>query len=373
MRLPHTYIIRCLWAPGSQLQATGAKGLSSARVCVGTSRLVESGAFLPPGIAFSSAWEIRSPLSSFWLFYFTTEVYAGNCFLHPTSCLSAGFRGTLCSLPTAGSICGSSRQGPRSPSSAPGREFLAGWRAGTNRRKATRRILVGKPGGRRPKASRSTFPLGPSRKEAPLPGTWRPETGLRTEAPGSSAPSPSRPLLACCSSPFTRFSLSVLVVFHSLCVLGDGKPPPLPPPQPAEVTPPPRQCLRRELVPPSPNRGKRENLQQQATGSCAGSQGSALPGARLRGLESLLLLEGPETRAAQGAGQVSASPTAPRGRAGISCGVALTQKRHLTTGRAGAQAAHRATSQRHFHGPIQPWKGLGERRNAGGGRILQWQ
>lgn len=268
---------------------------------------------------------------------------------------------------------GAPAQGPRSPSSAPGREFLAGWRAGTNRRKATRRILVGKPGGRRPKASRSTFPLGPSRKEAPLPGTWRPETGLRTEAPGSSAPSPSRPLLACCSSPFTRFSLSVLVVFHSLCVLGDGKPPPLPPTQPAEVTPPPRQCLRRELVPPSPNRRKRENLQQQATGSCAGSQGSALPGARLRGLESLLLLEGPETRAAQGAGQVSASPTAPRGRAGISCGVALTQKRHLTTGRAGAQAAHRATSQRHFHGPIQPWKGLGERRNAGGGRILQWQ
>lgn len=151
---------------------------------------------------------------------------------------------------------GAPARGPRSPSSAPGREFLAGWRAGTNRRKATRRILVGKPGGRRPKASRSTFPLGPSRKEAPLPGTWRPETGLRTEAPGSSAPSPSRPPLACCSSPFTRFSLSVLVVFHSLCVLGDGKPPPLPPPQPAEVTPPPRQCLRRELVPPCQTVGR---------------------------------------------------------------------------------------------------------------------
>ena len=93
LRLPHTYLIRGLWAPGSQLQATGAKGLSSARVCVGTWRLVESGAFLPPGIAFSSAWEIRSPLSSFWLFYFTMEVYACNCFLHHTSCLSKRCQG----------------------------------------------------------------------------------------------------------------------------------------------------------------------------------------------------------------------------------------------------------------------------------------
>lgn len=339
---------------------------------MGTSRLVESGAFLPPGIAFSSAWEIRSPLSSFWLFYFTTEVYARNCFLHPTSCLSAGFRGTLCSLPTAGSICGSSRAGTPLPELRTRPGISRRLEGRHQQKKGHAAYIGGKAWGTSPEGLPLHIPFG-AKSEGPLPGTWRPETGLRTEAPGSSAPSPSRPLLACCSSPFTRFSLSVLVVFHSLCVLGDGKPPPLPPPQPAEVTPPPRQCLRRELVPPSPNRGKRENLQQQATGSCAGSQGSALPGARLRGLESLLLLEGPETRAAQGAGQVSASPTAPRGRAGISCGVALTQKRHLTTGRAGAQAAHRATSQRHFHRPIQPWEGLGERRNAGGGRILQWQ
>lgn len=203
MRLPHTYIIRCLWAPGSQLQATGAKGLSSARVCVGTSRLVESGAFLPPGIAFSSAWEIRSPLSSFWLFYFTTEVYARNCFLHPTSCLSAGFRGTLCSLPTAGSICGSSRAGTPLPELRTRPGISRRLEGRHQQKKGHAAYIGGKAWGTSPEGLPLHIPFG-AKSEGPLPGTWRPETGLRTEAPGSSAPSPSRPPLACCSSPLTR-------------------------------------------------------------------------------------------------------------------------------------------------------------------------
>lgn len=251
---------------------------------------------------------------------------------------------------------GAPAQGPRSPSSAPGREFLTGWRAGTNRRRATRSILVGKPGGRRPKTSRSTFPLGPSRKEAPLPGTRRPETCLRIEAPGSSAPSPSRPPLACCSSPLTRLlPLPPRRLPLPLCSWGREAATAPTHPQPAEVTGPPRQCLRRELVPPSPNHGKRENLRQQATGSCAGSQAQLFQG--FRGLDPCCSLRGQRRVRLKELAKLAPLPPLLGEEQECPVGVVLTQKRHLTTGLAGAQAAHQATYQRHFHRPIQPWGG----------------
>lgn len=121
-------------------------------------------------------------------------------------------------------------------SSAPGWELLAG-----QQDKGHTASAGGKARGASPEGLRSstTFPLEPSRKEAPLPGARRPETCLRTEAPGASAPFVFLPRLAMVPRLSPGFSFPLLLS-HSRCVLGDRKPPsPSSPSSPRRLPPPP--------------------------------------------------------------------------------------------------------------------------------------
>lgn len=222
--------------------------------------------------------------------------------------------------------------------------------------------MVRKDGGRRPKSS--TFPLGPSRKEAPLPETLGPETRLRIQAPGPSAPSRSLPPLASLASPG----------FPPL-------PPRLPFPlcswEPEAATPPTH---------PSPTRGKDPVASPgpaEGIGSMFAKQreereppaarnwfGAGAPGSALRRAWNPL-----ETRAAHGAGPVSVSPTAPPESAGLSCGgrsYGPEDTRDSGCCRS-PDFAHRTAIQRGFHRLVHPREGFGDRRKDGGGRTLQWQ
>ncbi|XP_047584200.1 uncharacterized protein LOC125098956 [Lutra lutra] len=208
--------------------------------------------------------------------------------------------------------------------------------------------MVRKHGGRRPKAS--TFPLGPSQKETPLPETWGPETRLRIQAPGASATSRSLPRLASCSSPLPASPSPSLSSAPSV-LLGTGS--------------------RHPSHPPISNPRKGPSLLSRACGGnwihvCQTKGGEKTCGSPqpvrcwCSWLSPSTGLEPARDTRGSRSWPVSVSPTAPPERAGISCG-GRSYGPEDTPDKGCCRSpdfAHRTASQRRFVGWSIPGRAL---------------